>query len=84
MHAETALVGNLVFVEWLDSHYRPGWTTDEPVSDPLVCKSVGWLIQQTKDALVLSANVTSEKQQQRCGDMTIPRRCVKRVKTLRV
>jgi hypothetical protein len=77
------LTGNLVLVEWLDSHHRPGWTTDDPASDPLVCKSVGWLIRQTKEALVLSANVTEEEQQQRCGDMTIPQRCVRRIKQLR-
>jgi hypothetical protein len=74
----------LVFVEWVDSHHRPGWTADEPEADLLVCKSVGWIVRRTKDVIVLAANVTAEDKQQRCGDMTIPQRCVRRIKTIRV
>lgn len=74
----------LVLIEWEDSHYRPGWTTDKPEAEPLVCRSVGWLVAETKAAKMLAANVTNEANPQRCGDMTIPQRCIRSVKTLKV
>lgn len=59
-------------IEWVDSHYRSGWTTDVAETLPLKCLSVGWLVEDGESAKVLSANVTSEDQPQRCGDITIP------------
>lgn len=79
-----SLANELIYVEWVDSHHRPGWTTDQAEGRLLVCKSIGWLVKRTKDVLVLSANITDDEDQQRCGDMTIPQRCVKRIKTIRV
>jgi hypothetical protein len=73
----------LVLIEWEDSHHRPGWTTSQPETKPLICKSVGWLVSESKEAKVLSANMTDEEDPQRCGDMTIPQRCIRRVKRLR-
>ena len=72
----------LLLIEWKDSHHRPGWTTDKAEASPLVCRSVGWLVSETKEAKVLSPNVTSEDEMQRCGDMTIPQRCIRRIKRL--
>jgi len=72
----------LVLIEWEDSHHRPGWTTEAASGKPLVCRSVGWLIADTKTAKVLSANITEEDEPQRCGDMTIPQRCILRVKRI--
>ena len=72
----------LVLIEWEDSHHRPGWTTETPAPEPLICKSVGWLVGSTKDAKVIAANMTQEDNPQRCGDMTIPKRCIRRIKKL--
>lgn len=72
----------LVLIEWEDSHHRPGWTAEAPEAKPLLCRSVGWLVSETKTAKVLAANVTDEEEQQRCGDMTIPQRCIRRIKRL--
>jgi len=69
----------LLMIEWEDSHHRPGWTSDTAEAAPLVCRSVGWLVAETKLAKVLAANVTNEEEQQRCGDMTIPQRCIRRI-----
>lgn len=80
-HATTA---SLVCIEWVDSHHRPGWTAEEAEARLLVCKSVGWIVRRTKDVIVLAANLTVETEEQRCGDMTIPQRCVRRIKTIRV
>ena len=62
----------MVVIEWVDSHYRSGWTTDAAEKLPLKCLSVGWLVEDGESAKVLSAHVTSEDRPQRCGDMTIP------------
>jgi hypothetical protein len=59
-------------IEWVDSHYRAGWTAEPAVKLPLKCLSVGWLVEDGESAKVLSAHVTSEDRPQRCGDMTIP------------
>jgi hypothetical protein len=72
-------VGDLVLCEWEDSHHRPGWTSEKSDARPLICQSVGWLIADTKDVKVLSANITCEDEKQRCGDMTIPQRCIRRL-----
>lgn len=73
----------LVMIEWEDSHHRPGWTIEEPDARPLICHSVGWLVSDTHDVKVLAANITDEEQMQRCGDMTIPQRCIRRIKPIR-
>ena len=62
----------MVAIEWEDSHYRSGWTTEAAETLPLKCLSVGWLVEDGESAKVLSANMTSENRPQRCGDMTIP------------
>ena len=38
----------LVLVEWVDSHYRPGWTTDGPEPEPVRITSVGWVVAEVR------------------------------------
>jgi hypothetical protein len=66
----------LVVLIWEDSNYRDGWTFDEPETEPFLCHTVGWLVAFTDSQLVI-ASTMSESGKQRCGDMTIPRSCVK-------
>lgn len=72
-------IGDLVVVEWWDSHERSGWTQDDPVAEAFVCHSAGWLVGESKTAIVVAANVVREGTPQRCGDMTIPRASIKRM-----
>jgi len=74
--------GNLVLVEWLDSHYRAGWTTDAPDAKPLKCVSVGWIGRKTKRGIVLAPHITCEDKPQRAGEMTIPRAAIVRIKRI--
>ena len=68
----------LVLVEWVDSFGCPtNWTPiDQCQAELLVCRSVGWLIQDDEDCKVivphLSASKHANSTQQGCGDMTIP------------
>jgi hypothetical protein len=62
----------LVIIEWLDSHQSGRWTTDEPATDPLVCRSVGWLVHDGDKAKTVAPHMTDEDTPQRAGEMTIP------------
>jgi hypothetical protein len=72
----------LIAVQWLDSHYRPGWTTESAAESAVTCYSVGWLIRDGKESLTLAASITDESCPQRCGEMTIPRVAVIRIDKL--
>jgi hypothetical protein len=74
---------NLYLVEWLDSHYRAGWSNESAASNnSLRCFSVGWLAADGNDAIVLSANVSDEELPQRCGDITIPKVSIVKMRVL--
>ena len=75
-------MSRLVLIEWLDSHYVPGWHTDAPEEKPLLCRSVGWLIHDGEEAKVIASHVTNENPPQRNGEMTIPTRAVVQMKEL--
>jgi hypothetical protein len=80
--ARCGLQGRLVLVEWVDSHHRAGWTTDEPCDAPLTCLSVGWLIFDGKHAKTLAPHYTAEENPQRNGEMTIPSCAITRMEVL--
>lgn len=73
----------LVLVEWEDSHgVSASW---EYVSrcNPyvLICRSVGWLLHDGGECIVVVPHLTASDQakQQGCGDMTIPRSAVRSI-----
>lgn len=72
----------LVLIEWVDSHHRPGWSSEDPQSHLLKCRSVGWKVHEDKHTVVLAANMTVEEDSQRCGDMNIPRRSITKITKL--
>lgn len=84
--AAFGLLGRLgcpfVLIEWVDSHYRSGWTTQVAETKPLACLSAGWLVYDGAEAKTLSANVSCENDPQRCGDITIPARAIVRIEAL--
>jgi hypothetical protein len=62
----------LVIIEWLDSFgCSSRWENlsncDNP--EPVICRSVGWLLSDTKACKVVVPHITPD---QGCGDMTIP------------
>lgn len=78
----------LILVEWLDSRQPvPGWSRlDELESaEPCFCVSVGFLVRETKNELVLAPNVADlddEELIQGSGIITIPRCSVRKVADL--
>ncbi len=75
--------GKLVLIEWVDSHSAPAWHTESPATEPVLCRSVGWLVHDGKEAKTIAPHMTDESTPQRCGEMTIPARAVLRVEVLR-
>lgn len=80
----------LVLIEWLDAY---GCSTDwreipSIIEDqPMLCRSVGWIVAKGKTSLTivphLSPSDHGRSEEQGCGDMTIPIRCIKRIIMLR-
>lgn len=72
----------LLLIEWLDSSQAEGWLfidEDEHVNDPLNCISVGWLIQESDEALSITsslAEMVDGDPLQVNGILTIPKCCV--------
>ncbi len=77
----------LVLVEWLDSFASVGWQEVAGIDcDALPCCSVGWLVDQSETAIVLSPHLTEARDdvpEQGNGVMTIPLCAVTRTTDLR-
>ncbi len=75
----------LVFIEWLDSiGCASNWSSlDGSRADPLICRSVGWLLHDTDACKVVVPHITNIADDgvtpQGCGDMTIPTCAVTRM-----
>lgn len=75
----------LVLVEWLDSRRGEGWTRleDLELDNAIIkCKSVGWVLAQDRSSLTLAGHI-GENPAQCCGDMTIPRKAILKIRTLK-
>lgn len=79
----------LVLIEWLDSHSGNGWQTLnklEEKAEPLYCRSVGWLIAETRECKLIAPHIAGEQNGdimlQGCGDMVIPTKAIVKVTTL--
>jgi hypothetical protein len=77
---------SLVIVEWVDSCINGKWTHEEPNVAPLSCRSVGFVVHQDENSVIIAPHITVEDGEvgQRCGEMTIPTCCIKKVSKLSV
>ena len=71
----------LVLVDWLDAYSTDDWTSlkklgKEPDFDKSVTSTVGWLVHDGEDFLVV---VPSKDKNNGACTMTIPRVCVQRI-----
>ena len=79
----------LVLIEWVDAFgCSPDWADlDDSRAEPLICRSVGWLLHDTPTCKVVVPHVTNTDDPtitpQGCGDMTIPSCAVTRMIDLR-
>lgn len=70
----------LVLVEWMDSFgCSSEWTTlSECNPEPMICRSVGWLLHDADDLKVIVPHISKDSNQG-CGDMTIPTKAIVRL-----
>ena len=57
-------MNKLVLIEWVDSHSGRGWQSLDELKDkaePLYCRSVGWLVKETRDCKVIVPHISGEK-----------------------
>lgn len=81
----------LLLIEWVDSHScGNGWQKLETVEsnqEVLHCRSVGWLLVETDDIVVLVPHISGERNTNTrlfCkGDLAIPKRAITRRTKLR-
>ncbi len=81
----------LVVVEWLDSHQGRGWEDVEDLEEkvePLSCRSVGWVLKETDEALMLVPHIAGQQSTkiivQGTGDLVIPKCAISKIKTIGV
>jgi hypothetical protein len=67
----------LVLIEWVDSHSGRGWqdrSRIEECAQLLRCKSVGWIVSETKEVIVIVPHVSGgDTMLQGLGDLVIPK-----------
>jgi len=80
----------LVLIEWLDSHSGRGWQELDKLkgaSEPLYCRSVGWVASEENGCVVIVPHISGEKNGDTilhgCGDLTIPKKAIVRTTVLR-
>ena len=68
---------NLYRVDWIDAHSNGGWSLPKDINiKPLKVNSVGWLIKDTKDYIVLAQNMSSSGN---CADrIHIPKKWIQK------
>lgn len=77
-------VACFVYVEWIDSSRLEGWTNRAEVEDlararnGLACSSVGLLIEETADRIVVATSQDEAKNV--LSAIVIPRAAIKRIK----
>jgi hypothetical protein len=82
--------GNLLLIEWVDSHSGRGWHSLEDLeraAEPLLCRSVGWLALENDKCMVIVPHVSSEKNGntalQYGGDITIPKKAIIKISVVK-
>ena len=80
----------LILVEWVDAHSGRGWQTVEQLeqaAEPLYCRSVGWLVSESRDCKVIVPHISGEKNGTTmlsgCGDLTIPNKAILKLTVLK-
>jgi len=71
-----------VYIEWIDSYSVDPWQTLNQAKfathDLCICKTIGWLVDKTKDLVVICHTYNSDSHVTGC--LHIPRRCIIKMK----
>lgn len=75
----------LVQIKWVDSHSPSAniWIDECDIDhSPLNIKTVGWVINKSKQSITVANQIAGENSNQVSGVITIPRCCIKKMKIL--
>ena len=75
------IVRKFVIVDWVDSAVEHGWQSEEPISEPLRCKSAGWLMHDGDSCKVISAHISEAGGY--IDPMTIPIGCIRKIRVVK-
>jgi len=76
---------DLVKVDWVDSVMGSGWQwlSEMRKPKPIVCSTVGWLVEDGKDCKCLVQSIGDYQEDiedmQLCGKAIIPCECIKKI-----
>jgi hypothetical protein len=63
----------IVFVRWIDSNGPSGWHHDPVDNEPSRCRSIGWLLAESDEAITIASHLDGDPIKSRDGEFTIPR-----------
>lgn len=79
----------LVMIEWLDSHSGSGWQRLQEIeqnADTVRCRSVGWLLSDSKERKVIVPHISGEMNEDTIpygrGDLSIPSKAIVKMRVL--
>lgn len=67
-------------ITWVDSYgCGPSWRTLDELPDACICNSVGWVIRENEEVLVIAPHYSepSDGDTVYCGEMVIPIACIR-------
>lgn len=68
---------HLVWIEWVDSCRTGGWILEREAAGLSVIRSIGWLVRDAPDHVVVSAHLdVTEGRSPFCDVMTIPKAAI--------
>lgn len=74
-----------LYVEWVDALADSGWTKLERVSDIHRCHSIGFLVKETKNSIVLATAVALDEDGNEANStLAIPKAWIKKRRVLKV
>lgn len=77
---DLATSGTIVYVEWVDAVADVEWQ-DNVKAEIHPCKSIGWIVDETKDALCIACTVSMESSNAR---MHIPKAWITKRKVINI
>jgi hypothetical protein len=76
---------NIVVITWEDSFSMDNWQTRQGAiantERPMTCQTIGFVLKESKDTITVCH--TANEEDQVCGVMQIPRRCIVKIRKLK-
>ena len=71
----------VLYIEWIDAVADVGWETHERAEDVHLCKTIGFLIKETKLGLVIASTLSEKESNAR---ITIPKAWIRKKKVIKL